>query len=718
MLPRSRKPSTRQGTSSPVSDTAPAALDRPTAVAAAERSGTVVRALPWAGAIIAVVIVVVAVELLGSSSYDRLSRGYPGMLTSMLSALLRLTADVTGGLTVGGLVVAAFLTPRRSRTLIDTQRDLRLVRPAATVWLIAAVLLVPVDAADAGGQPLTKLLTPGAIGYLVQASYLPGAWIVVACIAVTILVAAYLVRSWVSTLLLTGVGIIGLLAPVLVTQVLVGPNHDFGGDAAMFAAPALGIWIGATAALTRRWQANRPGITTIRRHRILAVTGWVTWTAGSVIVAAVEVAGTPLWAAPTGILFAVQLLLVAAVAGPILLRRTSFATRTAPAVLLTVLLIAAGIGVVMTRIPPPVYFVPTDGQQLFLGYQVNTPLTPITLWTAGRVNILFLVISLAGIAAYAAAVIRLRRRGDRWSNGRTSAWMLGWVSVIITTSSGVGPYSSASFAVHMGLHMSLNMLGPLLLVLGGPITLFLRATTAHRRDGFAGPHEWLVALTHSKLLRVTYNPMYVLAVFVGSYYVIYLTPFFDWAMRYHWAHQAMTLHYLAIGYVFYALIIGVDTPPRPLPHIGKLGLVLAAMPFHAFFGVVVMTSTDLLAGTYFQYLDIPWIGSLANDQYVAGGVAWAAGELPLIVVVIALVTQWAKQDTRQAKRIDRHADRGLDDDYEQYNAMLSKLTTRDGAAAAAVQHDSTDPASPARSTEHEGADDRPTLTVTDHREQP
>jgi putative copper resistance protein D len=692
-----------------------ATLDRQ--AVAVDRSGMVVRALPWVGAVVALVIVVVAVEKLGSSSYERLSRGYPGMLTSMLSALLRLTVDIASGLTVGGLAAAAFLTPRHSRAVIDTHRDLRMVRPAAAVWSAATVLLIPVDAADAGGQPLTKLLTPGAISYLVQASYLPGAWIVVACIAVTILVAGYLVRSWVSTLLLTGIGAIGLLAPVLVTQVLVGPNHDFGGDAAMFAAPAFGIWIGATAARTRRRRANRPGTATVRRHRILALTAWIIWTAGSVIIAAVELAGTPPWAASTGILFAAQLLLVAAVAGPILLRRTWFDTSTAPAVLLAVLLVATGIGVVLTRIPPPVYFVPTDGQQLFLGYQVNTPLTPITLWTAGRVNILFLVISLAGIAAYAAAVTRLRKRGDRWSNGRTSAWMLGWVSVIVTTSSGVGPYSSASFSVHMALHMSLNMLGPLLLVLGGPITLFLRATTAHRRDDFAGPHEWLVALTHSRLLRVTYNPLYVLAVFVGSYYVIYLTPFFAWAMRYHWAHQAMTLHYLAIGYVFYALVIGVDAPPRPLPHIGKLGLVLAAMPFHAFFGVVVMTSQDLLAGTYYQYLDIPWIGSLAQDQYVAGGVAWAAGELPLLVVVIALVTQWSKQDARQAKRLDRHADRGLDDDYEQYNAMLGKLTSRDTDAAAAQPGEESAIEQPGPS-DHGRADDRPTLTVTDHREQP
>jgi len=204
-------------------------------------------------------------------------------------------------------------------------------------------------------------------------------------------------------------------------------------------------------------------------------------------------------------------------------------------------------------------------------------------------------------------------------------------------------------------------------------------------------------------------------VFVGSYYAIYLSPFFDWAMRYHWAHQAMTLHYLASGYVFYALVIGVDAPPRPLPHIGKLGLVLAAMPFHAFFGVVVMTSTDLLAGTYYRYLDVRWIGSLAHDQYVAGGIAWAAGELPLIVVVIALVTQWAEQDARQARRSDRHADRGLDDDYEQYNAMLGDLAARVASPAGAHSGPTTTAEQPdASDLEHTHR--RLTLDINDRRE--
>lgn len=53
--------------------------------------------------------------------------------------------------------------------------------------------------------------------------------------------------------------------------------------------------------------------------------------------------------------------------------------------------------------------------------------------------------------------------------------MSGCAVLLIATSSGVGKYAPAVFSVHMGAHMALSMLGPVLLVLGAPITLALRA---------------------------------------------------------------------------------------------------------------------------------------------------------------------------------------------------------------------------------------------------
>ncbi|MGH1525363.1 cytochrome c oxidase assembly protein [Leifsonia sp. L25] len=635
--------------------------------------------LLWATAAIPLVSVVVTVAVLGSAPYEWLSREYPGLPTSYASALLRLVTDAATAVALGSLVVAAFVVARKSRTAIVNDRDLRFTRIAASVWLGGSILLIPVDAADASGRGLSTLLEPGAFGYLVTASYLPGAWIVSAVCALVVLIAANVVGSWVSTVVLAAIAALGMLAPVMVGQVLVGPNHDFAGDAAIFGTPATGILLGATVTMLVRWSTvGPPGPRTAKRFRTLVLWCWAVALAADSILYYVQSAGEPVTSA-TGILFILRLLvpMVFVLGAFVVPRKLRTGLRRGQLVALLVSCsMVLGITSAMLRIPPPVYFVPTSTQQLFLGYNVDTPMTPVTLFLDGRVNILFLVISVAGTLVYLLGVRTLRRRGDAWPVGRTISWILGWASVVITTSSGIGPYSSASFAVHMGLHMSLNMLGPLLLVLGGPVTLFLRATTAHRKDDFAGPHEWINAMLHSRATHLAFNPLYALVVFVGSYYAIYMTPFFDWAMRYHWAHQAMTVHYLLIGYIFYALVIGVDAPPRPLPHLGKLGLVLAAMPFHAFFGVIVMTSTALLAGTYYHYLDVSWIGSLHNDQYVAGGIAWSAGEVPLVIVVLALVTQWARQDAKLAARTDRHLDAGLDDSYEAYNQMLAKLAER------------------------------------------
>jgi len=48
--------------------------------------------------------------------------------------------------------------------------------------------------------------------------------------------------------------------------------------------------------------------------------------------------------------------------------------------------------------------------------------------------------------------------------------------------------------------------------------------------------------------------------------------------------------------------------------------------------------------------------------------------LPILVVVIALVAQWAQQDRRTAARDDRHAEAGYTEELDAYNAMLRELS--------------------------------------------
>jgi cytochrome c oxidase assembly factor CtaG len=229
------------------------------------------------------------------------------------------------------------------------------------------------------------------------------------------------------------------------------------------------------------------------------------------------------------------------------------------------------------------------------------------------------------------------------------------------------------FSVHMGSHMLLSMVAPVLFVLGGPVTLALRALPAAGKDTPPGPREWLVAFVHSPVSRFLTHPVVALLLFVGSFYALYFSGLFDNALNYHWAHLAMNAHFLLAGYVFYWPVIGVDPAPRRIPYLGRLGMMFAAMPFHAFFGVILMSRQTVIGQAFYSQLHLPWVGDLLTDQRLGGGIAWASGELPVLLVLIALLVQWSRQDEREAKRNDRREAATGDEELNAYNAMLKNL---------------------------------------------
>jgi putative copper resistance protein D len=235
----------------------------------------------------------------------------------------------------------------------------------------------------------------------------------------------------------------------------------------------------------------------------------------------------------------------------------------------------------------------------------------------------------------------------------------------------------AMFSMHMAAHMLLSMLTPILLVLGAPVMLTLRALPTAGKGEPPGPREWLLAALHSRVSRFLTNPIVATVLFVAGFYGLYFGGIFDDAVGTHAAHVAMNLHFLLTGYLFYWVVIGVDPTPRPIPPLGKVGMVFASLPLHAFFGVVLMSTNSVLGESFYKSLQLYWHTDLLGDQKLGGGIAWSAGEIPLVVVMIALLVQWTRSDRRTAKRLDRAADRDADADLAAYNAMLAELAKRD-----------------------------------------
>ncbi len=286
----------------------------------------------------------------------------------------------------------------------------------------------------------------------------------------------------------------------------------------------------------------------------------------------------------------------------------------------------------------------------------------------------FLVGSLVAIGLYGWAVVRLRRRGDKWPLGRCLAFLTGVLTVALVMCTRLNDYGMVMFSVHMVQHMIISMLSPILLLLGAPVTLTLRALPTAGR-GRRGPRELLVALLHSRYLRVITHPAFTIPLFIASLYALYFTPLFDLLMGSRAGHIAMMVHFLAVGLVFFWPIMGVDPGPHRPGYVMRILELFMGMPFHAFFGIALMMASQPMVKTFTHPPASLGVDALA-DQHAAGGIAWAFSEIPSVVVLIALVFQWYLSEQRVSRRKDRAADRDGDQELLAYNAYLASLQAR------------------------------------------
>ncbi len=263
----------------------------------------------------------------------------------------------------------------------------------------------------------------------------------------------------------------------------------------------------------------------------------------------------------------------------------------------------------------------------------------VTVWAAG--------LYLLGVAA-------LHRRGDRWPVGRTVSFVgLGMGSFYVATSSGLAAYDTTLLSVHMVQHMVLSMLVPLSLALGAPVTLALR-TLPH------SPRRWLLSLLHSRVAKVVSFPPLTLALYVVTPWALYFSSWYSASLDHVWLHELMHLHLVVVGTLFFWPIVGIDPVPGRVAFPFRLMLVFLTLPFHAFLGVTIMGQEDLLGGDHYLALRgdpaYAWLPDALDDQHLAGGILWAAGDLVGLAFFAVLFVQWVRASMKEAAREDRRLD--------------------------------------------------------------
>jgi len=611
-------------------------------------------------------------------------------VTGVVALLGDVVARLAGAATLGLLAAIVVFSPSRADDAPQRPDD-RLCRwlvRSAQVWFAASVLMTFANPSFVEGMAVGDSFRADAWWLFVTSTTSDLAWVASALVALAIMMLGWWGRDG-SAFTLAWLG--GAVATVFVAVtggVSVGLNHDWATDAVGLATLAsVTLCSGAVGALAAIAVDPSRGDAAIRRyHRAVPLLIAVV-VVGYGIGAWQQLAGVSPFATVYGLPVVAGCGIVALLVVSWLWRQFAERTRDTASwrrpthsVARDVILLIVGLTslTVATYLSPPRFIVPQSIQINYLGYEVNLPATLARLTGLGRPNLFWLVLSLTAAGLYVWGVVRVTRRGGRWPLSRLLFWLAGWALTLYLAVSGLWLYSTAVFSWHMLVHMTVNMMIPVLCVLGAPISLVYAASRPRLPGEFVGAQELLSRLAENRLVRVLLSPPLVWLNYVGSLFLVYFSSLFPWLMRYHWGHQSMLLYFMVAGYAFFGLLVGPDRHPWQLPYIVRFALLLSIMPFHAIFAVGIMQSRTILGEQFYRSIDVSWVGDLLNNQNIAGQLTWFTGEIPAFVAVVMLAAQWFRSDSSQAAAADRLADAGgSSDELDAYNDMLAQLASRD-----------------------------------------
>jgi len=605
-----------------------------------------------------------------------------------ISKFLSLASGIT---TIGLLLAIAFFLNEIEGKLGDRAKALRsLTSIAALTWAIATGLSIIATLANILGTDLSEALDPTSLRSFISQVTLGKYMFAQLCLA--LLVASVVIRikgvAGANALLL--LSLVAIIAPVFESHSASSGSHALAIGSLVVHVIAISLWVGGLVAITFLKADDRA--IALPRFSALALWAAIAVSASGTANAWARLSFQSAWSSDYARIVFLKILLTAVLIflgylnrrqlkGSLKLSGKQLGRLLSVEVL--IMAVTTFVGSKLSTMQPPVR---ADSSQLDPGLVVAGIATPPppNLWRLISLydpDALMIGILVTAVALYIRGVIILTRRGDKWPVGRTVAFALGISAIDYATSGGLGVYAKFSFEYHMIAHMLLGMVAPIGIVLGAPITLALRTLPQGRTSEERGVRGTLIALLHSKPAAVFTNPVSALALFDGSLFVLYMTPLFGNLMQSHLGHLVMSVHFLLAGILFFHVIIGIDPNPRKVPYIVRIVILFAAMSIHAFFAIALISTSTLLDQGYFASLQTPWNLDLLADQHAGGSVAWAMGEIPILLALVATFIQWMRDDSRETKRIDRNEARlaamGEPDELAQYNAYLASLAEQD-----------------------------------------
>ena len=612
-------------------------------------------------------------------------------LISNLLTVFKFTSITSSFFLVGALLAITFLTLDINGKVAQTNFELRkLAAIASLIWMLSNLSFIVLTLANILNSSVSEVLQPNIWrSFLLQIPL--GQYLftqLLLSISISIIIPRF--NS-------IGTGTFLLLATLLAIVIPVFQSHSASGGSHLMAVGslamhviALALWVGGVFALAFLTPENRAAA--VPRFSVMAL-----WAAIAVVIsgsvnAYIRLNFKEAWGSSYTYLVMAKVFLTAGLIVIAYLHRrnmkklselkgSKFLQLILAEIVIMVFTLVIGSRLASSQPPERESGLAVDRALSIVGVKMPQPPTLSRILLGYEPDALMIGLLVIAVALYIKGVMVLTKRGDKWPVGRTISFAIGISAVDFATSGGLGLYAHFSFSWHMVAHMTLGMIAPIAIVLGAPITLALRTLPQGRNSEERGVRGTLLSALHSRYSSIIVNPVGALIIFDGSLFLLYFTSLFGKLMSTHAGHLFMNLHFLLAGFLFFHVIIGIDPNPKRPPFLVRIVTLLAAMSIHAFFSIALMSSSTLIDSGYFASLQTPWVGDLLTDQNKGGAIGWAMGEIPNLIALIVTFIMWTRDDAREARRIDRSAERmaamGQPDELAQYNKYLQELADRE-----------------------------------------
>jgi putative membrane protein len=231
---------------------------------------------------------------------------------------------------------------------------------------------------------------------------------------------------------------------------------------------------------------------------------------------------------------------------------------------------------------------------------------------------------------------------------RTVAFVGGMAAIAVALMSGIDRYDTTLFSVHMVQHILLTLVAGPLVALSAPITLLLRVSSGETR------RRWILPVLHSRVTRVLSFPVVTWLVFAAVMWGTHFSPLFDAALEDPFIHDLEHVLYLGAAFLFWWPAVALDPAPWRMTHPVRALYTFLQMTQNTFLAVVLL-NVQVVLYPHYATLVRPWGPNPLEDQQLAAGIMWIAGDLIFLSAIMAILVGWSRAEGRDAPRADRQA---------------------------------------------------------------